>query len=149
MSLKAIHYIYSFSEAPERESSWSTADTTLKIVKNIQFGNNFTLIYRGKIFSALWLPLFFPLWVSQLLVLLPLPEGSPLHASSGGHNGRSGAVSLQCGWWRPRRKDTHLSSWWEHLLHRTTEEWWWRQRTEAVSDAALSVQHRPFSRRQL
>lgn len=40
-----IHSIYSFSEAPERESSWSTADTTLKIVKNIQFRNNFILIY--------------------------------------------------------------------------------------------------------
>ena len=45
MSLKAIHSIYSFSEAPKRESSQNTEDTTLKIVKNIQFGNNFTSIY--------------------------------------------------------------------------------------------------------
>lgn len=88
MSLKAIHSIYSFSEAPEREASWSTADTTLKIVKNIQFGNNFTSIY-----------LFLPPFVCQpLLLLLPLPEGSPPHESSWGHHGgRNGAGSPKCG----------------------------------------------------
>lgn len=92
MSLKAIHSIYSFSEAPERKASWSTADNTLKIVKNIQFGNNFTSIY---LFFSFF---FFPVCVSPRLLLLLLHEGSPLRGSSWGlSGGRNGAVSPECG----------------------------------------------------
>lgn len=101
MSLKAIHSIYSFSEAPEREASWSTADTTLKIVKNIQFGNNFTSIY-----------LFFPpaLCVSRCFCSFPYLK-AVLPMSPPGVTMAAGMVldppSMARG--RPRRQDTPSS----------------------------------------
>lgn len=109
MSLKAIHSIYSFSEAPERESLRTTADITLKIVQNIQFGNNFTSI-----------SLFFPSVLSPLLLRPPLPEGGPLPDSSWGHSDGRDVLSPP-EWPRGGRegRTPPLSSWWEHLLPRT------------------------------
>ena len=95
MSLKAIHSIYSFSEAPKRESSQNTEDTTLKIVKNIQFGNNFTSIY---LFFF-----FFHLWVSPLPLFLPLPRSGPFHSPSWGHReDKNDALSPECGQWETK-----------------------------------------------
>lgn len=72
MSLKAIHSIYSFSEAPERESSQNTADTTLKIVKNIQFGNNFTSICLFSFFICESAHCFCPFpYLEAVLSMLP------------------------------------------------------------------------------
>ena len=72
MSLKAIHSIYSFSEAPERESSQNTADSTLKIVKNIQFGNNFTSIYLFSFFICESAHCFCPFpYLEAVLSVLP------------------------------------------------------------------------------
>lgn len=77
MSLKAIHSIYSFSEDPERESSRSTADTTLKIGKNIQFGNNFSTIYLFFLCESAYCFCFFPY---QKAVLSMIPPGVTMMA---------------------------------------------------------------------
>lgn len=133
MSLKAIHSIYSFSEAPERES-WSTADTTLKTVKNIQFEDNFTLIFFFFLCESVHCFCSFP-YLKTVLSMLPprvTLAGMVIHPQRVAEGGQGGSIP-------------HLSSWREHLIGRTAEGREAEKKLYLIEAAALSGQHTDYS----